>query len=100
MLKKMFNKKTLLITGLLALVASSAFAMSVPAAGSIMYPVYDFLCKQIIENGLNYIAGFLALCVAAYFIMNTKIMPAVYCVIGAIMFMSAGTITTSFGLLF
>lgn len=100
MFKKVINKKSLILTGLLAMASTSAFALTAPAAGDIMYPVFDLLVNQMINNGINYLVGFIGLCVAAYFVMNTKIMPALYCVIGAIMFMSAGTITTAFGQLF
>lgn len=94
------NKKTILLTGLLTLLATSAFAFVAPTSADIMYKVYDLLVNEMINKGVTYIVGFLGLCVAAYFIMQAKIMPGVFAIIGGIMFLSAGAITTAFGLLF
>ena len=102
MFKMMFRKKItiLSLTCLLALVASSAFAFVAPAATDIMFPVYDILVNKLVANGLNYIVGFIGILVAAYMLMQQKIVPGLFTIIGGIIFLSAGTITTSFGLLF
>ncbi len=100
----MFKKKTLIITCLMALLvamfASSAFAFTVPQNTDILYPVYDILVNKLIANGLNYIVGFIGMIVAAYMLMQQKIIPGLFVIIGGIIFLSAGTITTAFGLLY
>lgn len=100
MLTNLFNKKSFILTGLLVMLATSAFAFVAPVQGDIMFKVYDLLINDMINKGVTYIVGFLGLCVAAYFIMQAKIMPGVFAIIGGIMFLSAGAITTAFGLLF
>lgn len=100
MITKIFNRKTTLMTGLMALMATSAFAFVAPESTDIMFQVYDLLVNEMINKGVTYIVGFLGLCVAAYFIMQAKIMPGIFAIIGGIMFLSAGAITTAFGLLY
>lgn len=94
------DKKTAILTALLALVATSAIAFTAPANTDILYPVYDVFVNQLVGNGLNYIVGFIGILVAAYMLMQQKIVPGLFTIIGGIVFLSAGSITTAFGLLF
>ena len=97
---KLISTKLIVFTVMMLLVASSAFAFTVPVATDIMYPVYDVLVNKLIGNGLNYIIGFIGVCVAAYLLMQQKIVPGLFTIIGGIVFLSAAGITTAFGLLF
>lgn len=100
MFKKMFNMKTLVLTVLLTMLATSAFAFTVPTQTDIMYKVYDVFVNKLVTNGLNYIIGFIGILVAAYLLMQQKIVPGLFVIIGGIIFLSAGSITTAFGLLY
>ncbi len=94
------NKRTAILTALIALVATSAIAFVAPDTTDILYPVYDVFVNKLIANGLNYIVGFIGILVAAYMLMQQKIVPGLFTIIGGIVFLSAGSITTAFGLLF
>ncbi|ABL01372.1 hypothetical protein [Pelobacter propionicus] len=96
--RKMFVPSLAVMFALL--VAGSAFALTAPANTDIMYPVYNLLVNEMINKGVTYLVGFIGLCVAAYFIMQQRIIPGLFSIIGAIMFFSAGAITTAFGLIF
>ncbi|ANA41758.1 hypothetical protein A2G06_16585 (plasmid) [Geobacter anodireducens] len=100
MLRKLSSKKIAVLVGLLTLAATSAFAFVAPQNTDILYPVYDIFVNKLVGNGLNYIVGFLGILVAAYMLMQQKIVPGLFAIIGGIVFLSAGNITTSFGLLF
>lgn len=92
--------KTLVLTVLLTMLATSAFAFTVPTQTDIMYKVYDVFVNKLVTNGLNYIIGFIGILVAAYLLMQQKIVPGLFVIIGGIIFLSAGSITTAFGLLY
>ena len=82
----------------IAFTSLSAFAFTAPAQGDLMYNVYDLIVVKMIGGGITYIVGFIGLISAAYFIMQQKIVPGLFIIIGAIIFLSAGTMATAFGL--
>jgi len=88
------------LTALFALFATSAFAFNVPAANSILYSVYNLIIVGMINNGLTYIVGFLSILAGAFFLMQQKMVVTLFCVIGGILFLSAGSIATAFGFIF
>jgi len=87
---------------LLALVCSvftamPAFAFTVPSANSILYSVYNLVIVGLINNGVVYIVGVISIMAGAFFLMQQKIVITLFCIIGGILFLSAGTIATAFG---
>lgn len=97
-MKKKLALYTLSALMLVALTSMSAFAFTAPAAGDLMYNVYDLVINKMIGGGITYIVGFIGLVSAAYFIMQQKIVPGLFIIIGAIIFLSAGAMATAFGL--
>lgn len=97
-MKKKLALYTVLTLLVMAFTSISAYAFTAPAATDIMYNVYDLIVNKMIGGGVTYIVGFIGLCSAAYFIMQQKIVPGLFIIIGSIIFLSAGSIATAFGL--
>jgi uncharacterized membrane protein HdeD (DUF308 family) len=81
----------------LMLIAMPAMAFTVPAANSILYSVYNLVIVGLINNGVVYIVGIISIMAGAFFLMQQKIVICLFCIIGGILFLSAGTIATAFG---
>ena len=99
--QKFVGRKTgvLPLIALLALVsAAPANAFTAPVAGDMMYDVYNTLINSLISGGITYIIAFIGFLVAAYFLMQQKIVPGLFCMIGAAVIANVVTITTAFGL--
>lgn len=88
------------LTALFLLVATSVFAFTAPATNSILYSVYNLVIVGMINNGLTYIVGFLSILAGAFFLMQQKMVVTLFCIIGGILFLSAGSIATAFGYIF
>jgi uncharacterized membrane protein HdeD (DUF308 family) len=88
------------LTALFLLIATSAFAFTAPATNSILYSVYNLVIVGMINNGLTYIVGFLSILAGAFFLMQQKMVVTLFCIIGGILFLSAGSIATAFGYIF
>lgn len=93
------NKVAILAMVLVCMaLASTAFAFTAPASTDIMYKVYDLVVVKMIGGGITYIIGFVGLCSAAFILMQQKIVPAIFIIVGSIIFLSAGSMATAFGL--
>lgn len=90
----------ILTTLFASLSAVPAFAFAQPTANSILFSVYNLIIVGMINNGLTYIVGFLAILAGAFFLMQQKLVVTLFCLIGGILFLSAGTIATAFGYCF
>jgi len=90
----------LLLTALFLLLAVPAMAFTVPATNSILYSVYNLVIVAMINNGLTYIVGFISILAAGWFVIQTKIVMTLFCIIGGILFLSAGSIATAFGYIY
>jgi uncharacterized membrane protein HdeD (DUF308 family) len=88
------------LTALFALLVTPAFAFTAPAANSILYSVYNLVIVGMINNGLTYIVGFISILAGAFFLMQQKMVVTLFCIIGGILFLSAGSIATAFGYIF
>lgn len=88
------------LAALFALVATSASAFTAPATNSILYSVYNLVIVGMINNGLTYIVGFISILAGAFFLMQQKMVVTLFCIIGGILFLSAGSIATAFGYIF
>ncbi len=88
------------LAALFALVATSASAFTAPATNSILYSVYNLVIVGMINNGLTYIVGFLSILAGTFFLMQQKMVVTLFCIIGGILFLSAGSIATAFGYIF
>lgn len=88
------------LTALFALLATPAFAFTVPATNSVLYSVYNLIIVNMINNGLTYIVGFISILAGAYFLMQQKMVITLFCIIGGILFLSAGSIATAFGYIY
>jgi hypothetical protein len=90
----------LALTALFALMAVPAMAFTAPAANSILFSVYNLVIVGMINNGLTYIVGFISILAGAFFLMQQKMVVTLFCIIGGILFLSAGSIATAFGYIF
>jgi uncharacterized membrane protein HdeD (DUF308 family) len=79
------------------LIAMPAMAFTVPAANSILFSVYNLVIVGLINNGVVYIVGIISIMAGAFFLMQQKIVVTLFCIIGGILFLSAGAIATAFG---
>jgi len=96
-----FKVTTMLaLTALFALMAVPAMSFTAPAANSILYSVYNLVIVGMINGGLTYIVGFISILAGAFFLIQQKIMVTLFCIIGGILFLSAGSIATAFGYIF
>jgi uncharacterized membrane protein HdeD (DUF308 family) len=101
MYRFMINLKkshVMLATALFVLAAAlPSLAFTVPSANSILYSVYNLVIVGLINNGVVYIVGIISIMAGAFFLMQQKIVICLFCIIGGILFLSAGTIATAFG---
>lgn len=93
------KKKLSLVAAIAALAATPVFAFNTPVDGDLMYNVYNTLVNGVIGQGVSYIIGFIGFLVAAYFLMQQKVVPGLFCVIGAAIVANIASITQTFGLL-
>jgi len=97
-LKSRKNLSILLLATLCFIfMALPAMAFVAPAANSILFSVYNLVIVGMINDGVTYIVGFISILAGAFFLMQQKIVVTLFCIIGGILFLTAGTIATAFG---
>ena len=82
---------------IMILAATPTFAFTVPNPNSILYSVYNLVIVGMIDNGVTYIVGVLSILAGAFFLMQQKLIVTLFCIIGGILFLTAGSIATAFG---
>ena len=88
-----------LLTLLVTLVATQAFAFQAPAAGDFGFEAYDFLIKKLLQGPMGAIAGVLAVIAGVALLIQQKMVPAIVCILGGVVVFNVGTIVTAVGAL-
>ena len=91
-----------MITGLAVLCAAcllsaNAMAMTVPAAGSFAYDLYDIGVNQILLGPIGFIAGVASMVFAAILAIRQMILPAAGVVLGGAFLLKADSVVQTIG---
>jgi hypothetical protein len=91
-----------MITGLAVLLAAclltaNAMAMTVPAAGSFAYDLYDIGVNQILLGPIGFIAGVACMVFAAILAIRQMILPAAGVVLGGAFLLKADSVVQTIG---
>ena len=87
---------TVLVT-LCCLIASNAMAMTVPAAGSFAYDLYDIGVNQILLGPIGFVAGVACMVFAAILAIRQMILPAAGVVLGGAFLLKADAVVQTIG---
>jgi len=99
-LRKHLPMTTWTATVLLSLMkAGNALAMTVPAAGSFAYDLYDIGVNQILLGPVGFTGGVACMCVAAILAIRQMILPAAGVVLGGAFLLRANTVVETIGAL-
>ena len=79
--------------------ASTTMAMTVPAAGSFAYDLYDIGVNQILLGPVGFTGGVACMCVAAILAIRQMILPAAGVVLGGAFLLRAHTVVETIGAL-
>ena len=79
--------------------AGNALAMTVPAAGSFAYDLYDIGVNQILLGPVGFTGGVACMCVAAILAIRQMILPAAGVVLGGAFLLRANTVVETIGAL-
>ena len=91
-----------IMTGLAVLLAAclltaNAMAMTVPAAGSFAYDLYDIGVNQILLGPIGFIAGVACMVFAAILAIRQMILPAAGVVLGGAFLLKADSVVQTIG---
>ena len=79
------------------LVSANAMAMTVPAAGSFAYDLYDIGVNQILLGPIGFIAGVASMVFAAILAIRQMILPAAGVVLGGAFLLKADSVVQTIG---
>lgn len=79
--------------------AGNGLAMTVPAAGSFAYDLYDIGVNQILLGPVGFTGGVACMCVAAILAIRQMILPAAGVVLGGAFLLRAHTVVETIGAL-
>jgi hypothetical protein len=79
--------------------AGNSVAMTVPAAGSFAYDLYDIGVNQILLGPVGFTGGVACMCVAAILAIRQMILPAAGVVLGGAFLLRANTVVETIGAL-
>ncbi len=81
----------------LSMVATAAFAVVVPAAGSFAYDVYDIAVTKMLQGPIGFVGGVAAMVIGAVFAIQGKLMTGVPAIVGGAILLKADTLVSSLG---
>jgi len=81
------------------LMSANAMAMTVPAAGSFAYDLYDIGVNQILLGPIGFIAGVACMVFAAILAIRQMILPAAGVVLGGAFLLKADSVVQTIGAL-
>ena len=93
------NLGALLIVITLCLISSNAMAMTVPAAGSFAYDLYDIGVNQILLGPIGFVAGVACMVFSAILAIRQMILPAAGVVLGGAFLLKADAVVQTIGAL-
>ncbi len=86
-----------ILTAVWFLLSTNAMAMTVPAAGSFAYDLYDIGVNQILLGPIGFIAGVACMVFAAILAIRQMILPAAGVVLGGAFLLKADSVVQSIG---
>jgi hypothetical protein len=87
----------LVMIAALCLVSSNAMAMTVPAAGSFAYDLYDIGVNQILLGPIGFVAGVACMVFSAILAIRQMILPAAGVVLGGAFLLKADAVVQTIG---
>ncbi len=81
----------------LCLISSNAMAMTVPAAGSFAYDLYDIGVNQILLGPIGFVAGVACMVFSAILAIRQMILPAAGVVLGGAFLLKADAVVQTIG---
>lgn len=97
---KVLRKKSiipLVITITACCISSNAMGMTVPAAGSFAYDLYDIGVNQILLGPIGFVAGVACMVFAAILAIRQMILPAAGVVLGGAFLLKADAVVQTIG---
>jgi hypothetical protein len=88
------------IAALFTFTATQAMAITAPAAGSFGYEAYNFLVTTLLKGPFGAISAILLFLVTILLFVQQKIVPAVVCLIAAIVLINAANMVTALGAIY
>lgn len=85
------------IAALFTLCATQAMAITAPAAGSFGYEAYNFLVSTLLKGPFGAISAILLFLVTILLFVQQKIVPAIVCLVAAIVLINAANMVTALG---
>ena len=87
----------IVLVALCFLTANNAMAMTVPAAGSFAYDLYDIGVNQILLGPIGFVAGVACMVFAAILAIRQMILPAAGVVLGGAFLLKADAVVQTIG---
>jgi len=91
------NLTTFAIIATLCLISSNVTAMTVPAAGSFAYDLYDIGVNQILLGPIGFVAGVACMVFSAILAIRQMILPAAGVVLGGAFLLKADAVVQTIG---
>lgn len=88
------------LAALFTFTATQAMAITAPAAGSFGYEAYNFLVTTLLKGPFGAISAILLFLVTILLFVQQKIVPAVVCLIAAIVLINAANMVTALGAIY
>lgn len=88
---------TFIMVATLCLISSNAIAMTVPAAGSFAYDLYDIGVNQILLGPIGFVAGVACMVFSAILAIRQMILPAAGVVLGGAFLLKADAVVQTIG---
>jgi len=85
------------IAALFTFLATQAMAITAPAAGSFGYEAYNFLVTTLLKGPFGAICAILLFLVTILLFVQQKIVPAIVCLVAAIVLINAANMVTALG---
>ncbi len=88
------------IAALFTFTATQAMAITAPAAGSFGYEAYNFLVTTLLKGPFGAISAILLFLVTILLFVQQKIVPAIVCLVAAIVLINAANMVTALGAIY
>jgi hypothetical protein len=85
---------------LFTFLATQAMAITAPAAGSFGYEAYNFLVTTLLKGPFGAISAILLFLVTILLFVQQKIVPAIVCLVAAIVLINAANMVTALGAIY
>jgi hypothetical protein len=88
------------VAALFTILATQAMAITAPVAGSFGYEAYNFLVITLLKGPFGAISAILLFLVTILLFVQQKIVPAIVCLVAAIVLINAANMVTALGAIY